>query len=104
MANHYYPNPGIYLPLMTDTGEYVFGDAYGDYYSVPIGSAVPEDWYQVCMSPEDIKAMLDAGATLVQLYTGVIYEGMSLVRRTCKMMIAEANSQSSAEHTSQQEK
>ena len=56
------------------------------------------------MSPEDIKAMLDAGATLVQLYTGVIYEGMSLVRRTCKMMIAEANSQSSAEHTSQQEK
>ena len=42
------------------------------------------------MTPEDIKAMLNAGATLVQLYTGVIYEGMSLVRRTCKMMIAEA--------------
>lgn len=42
------------------------------------------------MTPEDIKAMLDAGATLVQLYTGVVYEGMSLVRRTCKMMIAEA--------------
>lgn len=57
MANHYYPNPGVYLPLMTDTGEYVFGDAYGEYYSVPIGSAVPEDWYQVCMSPEDIKVV-----------------------------------------------
>ena len=42
------------------------------------------------MTPEDIKAMLDAGATLVQLYTGFIYEGMSLVRKTCKMMIAEA--------------
>lgn len=42
------------------------------------------------MTPEDIKAMLDAGATLVQLYTGFIYEGMSLVRKSCKMMIAEA--------------
>lgn len=42
------------------------------------------------MTPEDIKAMLDAGATLVQLYTGFVYEGMSLVRRTCKMMIADA--------------
>ena len=26
------------------------------------------------MTPEDVKAMLDAGATLVQLYTGLIYE------------------------------
>ena len=57
MANHYYPNPGIYLPLMTDTGEYIYGDAYGEYYSVPVGTAVPEDWYQVCMSPEDIKVV-----------------------------------------------
>ncbi|MBR4891750.1 MAG: hypothetical protein IKZ34_01025 [Alphaproteobacteria bacterium] len=55
MSNHYYPNPGIYLPLMTDRGEYVFGDSFGDYYSVPVGTVVPEDWYQVCMSPEDIK-------------------------------------------------
>ena len=55
MANHYYPNPGIYLPLMTNTGEYVFGNENGDYFSVPIGVTPPEEWYQVCMSPEDIK-------------------------------------------------
>ena len=55
MSNHYYPNPGVYLPLMTDTGNYVFGDELGQYYSVPIGSDVPDNWYQVCMSPEDIK-------------------------------------------------
>ena len=42
------------------------------------------------MTPEDVKATLDAGATLVQLYTGIVYEGMSLVRKTCKMLITEA--------------
>ena len=52
------------------------------------------------MSPEDIKAMLAAGATLVQLYTGVVYEGMSLVRRTCKMMVAEATAE--AQQTKEQ--
>jgi len=33
------------------------------------------------MSPEDYWQKLDAGATLVQLYTGLIYAGPSLVRR-----------------------
>ena len=42
------------------------------------------------MTPEDIKAMLNAGATLVQLYTGFVYEGMNLVRQSCKMLVAEA--------------
>ena len=55
MSDHYYPNPGIFLPLMTSNGDYVFGDLEGNYYSVPINMAAPEDWYQVCMSPEDIK-------------------------------------------------
>ncbi|MBQ8041798.1 MAG: hypothetical protein IJ273_00540 [Alphaproteobacteria bacterium] len=57
MSNHYYPNPGIYLPLMTDQGTYVFGNELGEYFSVPIGAEAPEDWYQVCMSPEDIKVV-----------------------------------------------
>ena len=57
MFDHFYPNPGIYLPLMTDNGAYVYGDELGNYYSVPIGVAAPEDWYQVCMSPEDIKVV-----------------------------------------------
>lgn len=62
MSDHYYPNPGIYLPLMTNMGDYVFGDEYGKYYAVPVGSAIPDGLYQVCMSPEDIK--------LVQANTG----------------------------------
>ena len=72
MSNHLYPNPGIYLPLMTDKGDYVYGDTSGHYYTVPIGTDAPDDWYQVCMSPEDIKlvqapatGLTDLGTTLV---------------------------------------
>jgi dihydroorotate dehydrogenase len=32
------------------------------------------------MTPEDAKAMLDAGASLVQVYTGLVYAGPGLVR------------------------
>ena len=32
------------------------------------------------MSPADAQEKLDAGAVLVQLYTGLIYEGPGLVR------------------------
>jgi len=32
------------------------------------------------MSPEDAKRRLDMGATLIQLYTGLIYRGPGLVR------------------------
>ncbi len=61
MSNHLYPNPGIYLPLMTYNGEYVYGDEYGYYFSLPIGAEVPENWYQVCMSPQDIKVVGGSG-------------------------------------------
>ncbi|MDE6250208.1 MAG: hypothetical protein K2M34_01050 [Alphaproteobacteria bacterium] len=59
MSNHMYPNPGIYLPLLTQHGDYVFGDDAGHYYSIPQSEAAyaPEDWYQVCMTPEDIKVV-----------------------------------------------
>ncbi len=33
------------------------------------------------MSPEDARARLEAGATLIQLYTGLIYAGPGLVKR-----------------------
>jgi dihydroorotate dehydrogenase len=33
------------------------------------------------MGPEDARAKIDAGATLVQVYTGLVYEGPGLVRR-----------------------
>jgi dihydroorotate dehydrogenase len=32
------------------------------------------------MSPEDAKRRLDLGATLIQVYTGLIYRGPGLVR------------------------
>jgi dihydroorotate dehydrogenase len=32
------------------------------------------------MSPHDARAMLDAGASLVQIYTGMIYQGPTLAR------------------------
>ena len=42
------------------------------------------------MSADDVRAMLDAGADLVQLYTGYIYEGPGLVRDVCRALIADA--------------
>ena len=36
------------------------------------------------MSPEDAKAMIDAGASLVEIYSGFIYEGPALVKRIIK--------------------
>lgn len=39
-------------------------------------------------SPEDAAEKLDAGASLVELYTGFIYEGPSLVKRIKKMLAA----------------
>ena len=67
MDNHLYPNPGVYLPLMTSSGDYVFyntADSY--YYAVPTTN-VPDtndtQWYQVCMSPEDIKVVYTSTST-----------------------------------------
>lgn len=59
MANHYYPNQGVYIPLMTWDGNYVFGDPndLSIYYSIPVDEAelYVEDLYQVCVSPEQIQ-------------------------------------------------
>lgn len=38
-------------------------------------------------SPEDAKAKLDAGASLVQIYTGFIYEGPGLAKQICKALV-----------------
>ena len=63
MSDHLYPNQGIYLPLMTNMGEYVYGDEQGYYYSLPTDVVPPDTWYQVCMGPEDIKVVVQSGAT-----------------------------------------
>ncbi len=38
-------------------------------------------------SAEDVKEKLDAGASLVQIYTGLIYEGPALIRKINKALI-----------------
>lgn len=39
------------------------------------------------MTPADAKAMLDAGATLVQIYTGYVYNGPNFVGEICQELI-----------------
>ena len=39
------------------------------------------------MSGKDAKAMLDAGATLVQVYTGMVYEGIGFAGNICKHLL-----------------
>jgi len=42
------------------------------------------------MSASDALAMLDAGADLLQLYSGFIYEGPGLIREICRALIDQA--------------
>ena len=43
------------------------------------------------MTPADVRAMLDAGASLVQIYTGYIYNGPGYLREICRSLIDAAN-------------
>ena len=45
------------------------------------GGSIPIVGVGGIMGPEDAKAKIDAGATLVQIYTGLVYEGPGLVKR-----------------------
>lgn len=36
------------------------------------------------MTPQDAKEMLEAGASLVQVYTGFIYQGPTFIRKILK--------------------
>lgn len=38
-------------------------------------------------TPEDAKEKLEAGASLVQVYTGFIYEGPAIVKKICKSLL-----------------
>ena len=49
------------------------------------------------MTSDDAKAMLDAGADLLQLYTGYIYNGPGLVRDICRALVADAEAKAAAE-------
>ncbi len=60
MNDHYYPNQGVYIPLMTADGYYVFGNATNETY-FPVAQsdvnayAENDNYYQVCVSPAEIK-------------------------------------------------
>jgi hypothetical protein len=73
MSDHYYPNPAVYIPLLTPDGQYIFGDADGNYFAVnqsQAQQAVDEGYYQVCLSPEDIAlATVSNGAISMTGYT-----------------------------------
>jgi dihydroorotate dehydrogenase len=51
------------------------------YLRTKLGDAYPIVGVGGIMSPEDALEKLKAGANLIQLYTGFIYEGPGLVRR-----------------------
>ncbi len=53
----------------------------GTYPIIAVGGA---------MSVDDVRAMFAAGADLVQLYTGFVYEGPRLVRDICRALITDA--------------
>ncbi len=39
------------------------------------------------MSPEDARAKMDAGATLIQVYTGFVYNGPNFPKQICKALL-----------------
>lgn len=44
------------------------------------------------MTPDDAVAMIEAGASFVQVYSGLIYNGPSLVKKICKRLIEKEQS------------
>lgn len=63
-----------------DIVSYIHRKTNGAYTIIGVGGV---------MTPHDVKAMLEAGASLVQLYTGFIYEGPSLIKYICESLIVE---------------
>jgi len=68
--------------MSTDMIKYIYQKSSG---SIPIIAAGG------IMSPEDAIEKIEAGASLVQLYTGFVYEGPLLVKRINKAILAKYN-------------
>jgi dihydroorotate dehydrogenase len=51
------------------------------------GGTVPVIGVGGIHSPEDALEKFAAGATLIQLYTGFVYEGPSLIKRIKKVLV-----------------
>jgi len=58
------------------------------YLSEKSGKAFPIIGVGGIHSPQDAKDKLEAGASLVQLYTGFIYEGPGIIKRICKELVS----------------
>ena len=56
------------------------------YISSKTGGKLPVIGVGGIMSPEQAQEMLDAGASLVEIYSGFIYEGPALVERILKKL------------------
>ena len=54
------------------------------------GGSIPIVGVGGVMGPEDARAKLDAGATLVQVYTGLVYEGPGLVKKIIRSLSSRA--------------
>lgn len=72
-------NGGLSGAPLTDRAveviSHIHKQSHGRYPIIGVGGA---------MTPEDARRMLDAGASLVQIYTGFIYEGPGFVKKICK--------------------
>lgn len=55
------------------------------------------------MTGEDVKRMMDAGATLVQVYTGFVYNGLGFAGDLCKSLITPEESAATDESTTTDE-
>jgi len=77
MSNHIYPNPGVYLPLMTEDGNYIYGDADTSSYiavSPSDASSIDQDrYYQICMGPEDMLVVPTSGTGTYTTLTTIPY-------------------------------
>jgi len=68
-------------PLRTKSTEII------KYIHTKTGGKLPIIAVGGIFTPEDAKEKLDAGASLVQVYTGFIYEGPTIVKNICRSLI-----------------
>ena len=71
-----------------ETVRYIHEKTEGRFPIIGVGGIMTED---------DAVAMLDAGADLIQVYTGFIYNGPAFVKRICKRLRFEADKRSAGE-------
>ncbi|MBR6831057.1 MAG: quinone-dependent dihydroorotate dehydrogenase [Tidjanibacter sp.] len=79
------------LPRTLELIRYVHDKMNGMYPIIGVGGV---------MTAEDAKAMLDAGASLVQVYTGLIYNGPTFAKNICKHLVESEGGSVQGRHNS----